>query len=690
MEKNNEGIYTWVGETSPLGATVKENGVNFCLYSKDATLVCLHLYDRADSDQPTHSFELDPVIHKRGHYWFIFIANITHGQYYAYQVDGTWAPDAGALFNPNQLLIDPYSHAIDIPASYSRSAPRPTTPNHAECMKSIVVDHQHFDWEEDYPPKHPFSDTIIYELHVAGFTRHPTSGVDPQRRGSYLGVIDKIPYLKSLGVTAIELMPIQQFDPDDAPAERKNYWGYSPINFFATHADYASDGHPLTAISELKTLIKALHNADIEVILDVVFNHTAEGGLQGPTFCFKGFGADTYYLLEDNATRFANYSGCGNTCNANQSVVRRMIIEALHYWVKEMHVDGFRFDLASVLSRDSNGHPLAEPPLLWSIDSDPILSGVKIIAEAWDAAGLYQVGSFVGDRWVEWNGRFRDDVRAFWRGDRGCVSAFASRFLGSPDIYHQAHHASHRSINFICAHDGFTLNDLVSYNNKHNLENGEDNRDGDNHNISYNYGIEGPSDDAELEQLRTQQCKNMLATMYLAMGTPMLNMGDEFRRTQAGNNNAYCQDNLISWLDWDLQQKHADLHRFVQGLSQIKRWEPQPEWNTHSSLNTTLAKLNINWHGVEPYQPDWGEHSHSLALTIRHPVTKHELYLIFNAYWEPLTFTLPDHHKKAWCQLIDTAAESPDDIFSIENAPRYHADTVIAQARSVIAMVIKN
>ncbi|MBC7005755.1 glycogen debranching protein GlgX [Photobacterium sp. BZF1] len=682
-------IYTLPGEAFPLGSSVREGGVNFSLYSKDATRVTLHLFASADAAGPFRSFELSPALHKRGHYWFIFVGNIGHGQYYGFQVDGPWRPERGLRFDSDKILIDPYSHAVGFGRHYSRQRAIDLGDNMDACMKSIVVDHSDFDWQGDVAPRHSLTDTIIYEMHVAGFTRHPSSGVMAAKKGTFSGIIEKIPYLKSLGVTAVELMPVQQFDTDDAPEGRDNYWGYSPINFFAVHADYSVEKAPLSAIDEFKTLVRELHKADIEVILDVVFNHTSEGDEHGPTFCFKGLQNGAYYLLDKKTGTYGNYSGCGNTCNANHSVLRRMIIDALHYWVTEMHVDGFRFDLASVLARDSQGHPMKEPPLLWSIDSDPILCSTKIIAEAWDAAGLYQVGSFIGDRWNEWNGKFRDDVRAFWRGDAGYVSRFASRILGSPDIYCSRNHSPHRSVNFICAHDGFTLNDLVSYSEKHNEANGEGNRDGDNHNLSSNYGVEGPTEIAEIESLRHRQCKNMMATLFLSLGTPMLNMGDEVRRTQQGNNNAYCQDNEISWFDWRLVDTHRDLLRFVTLLSQLRTAEPTIDWNMHMSLNSVLEDVGIRWHGIKPDQPDWSENSHSIALTVYHPITQDELYVICNAFWDPLEFTLPDRNCSDWHLVINTAKPSPHDIYPIDEAPLYTRNTILATGRSMIVMVAK-
>lgn len=683
-------VYTWPGEAYPLGASVKRNGVNFSLYSKDATRVVLHLFASAEAASPEHSFELDPSIHKRGHYWFIFVGNIGHGQVYGFQVDGPWDPERGQRFDGDKLLIDPYSQAISLGRNYDRLRAIGKGRNMDASLRSIVVDQSEFDWQGTVTPRHSLTETIIYEMHVGGFTRHPNSGVSEAKRGTFAGIIEKIPYLKSLGITAVELMPVQQFDVDDAPEGKQNYWGYSPINFFSVHSGYSVEKTPLAAIDEFKTLVRELHKADIEVILDVVFNHTAEGDEFGPTFCFKGLQNGSYYLLDRENGRYSNFSGCGNTCNANHSVLRRMIIDALHFWVTEMHVDGFRFDLASVLARDGSGQPMSDPPLLWTIDTDPILCATKIIAEAWDAAGLYQVGSFIGDRWNEWNGKYRDDVRAFWRGDNGCVSRFASRILGSPDIYCSHHHSPHRSVNFICAHDGFTLNDLVSYSDKHNLANGEGNRDGDNHNLSSNYGVEGPTTLKDIEEIRVRQCKNMLATLYLSLGTPMLNMGDEVRRTQQGNNNAYCQDNPISWFDWQGLEEHAEMLRFVQMLAQVRSAEPTIDWNLHTPLSSVVEDVNIRWHGVMPDQPDWSEHSHSIALTVYHPITLDELYVVCNAYWDPIEFTIPDRDDSDWHLLINTANPSPQDIYLVEEAPSYPDNTVLVAGRSMIVMVAKS
>ena len=466
-----------------------------------------------------------------------------------------------------------------------------------------------------------------------------------------------------------------------------NYWGYSPVSFFAPHTAYSSQPGVQAAIDEFRDMVKALHRAGIEVILDVVYNHTAEGDHTGPTFCFRGLDNEVYYILDpDNdgdRSRYANYSGTGNTLNANQSTVRRMIIDSLHYWVQEMHVDGFRFDLASILSRDEKGHPLANPPVLWDIENDPILAGTKLIAEAWDAAGLYQVGNFIGDRWKEWNGHFRDDVRSFVKSDPNMVQAIAPRLFGSPDLYGLSEQEADQSINFVTCHDGFTLNDLVSYDEKHNWANGEQNRDGNNDNRSWNCGAEGPTDDPAVEQLRRRQIKNFLAFTLLSLGVPMLLMGDEVRRTQGGNNNAYCQDNEVSWFDWSQLEKHAGIHLFVRRLIRF-RLELYIFKEIHGLSLTELLRLaRIEWHGTRLNTPDNGDDSRTLALLVAG--TREAIYVICNAFWEPLDFELP-HAPFAvagWRRILDTSLESPDDFQELATAPLVIGPTYRAAAALV-------
>jgi glycogen operon protein len=526
-------------------------------------------------------------------------------------------------------------------------------------------------------------------MHVRGFTRHPSSGISEHARGTYAGLIEKIPYLQHLGITAVELLPVFQFDSQDAPLGLINYWGYAPISFFAPHQGYSSRQDSLGPVNEFRDMVKALHRAGIEVILDVVFNHTAEGDHGGPTLSFRGLDNSTYYILEEDRSRYANYSGTGNTLNANHPIVRRMIVDSLRYWVEAMHVDGFRFDLASILGRDQWGNVMRSPPVLWDIESDPSLAGTKLIAEAWDAAGLYQVGSFIGDSWREWNGQFRDDVRSFFRGDERSVGRFADRLVGSPKIYGHKEREPEQSVNFVTCHDGFTLNDLVSYNHKHNEPNGEDNRDGAGDNRSWNCGVEGPTDHPDVERLRNRQVKNFLAVTMLSMGLPMIVMGDEVRRTQRGNNNAYCQDNETSWFDWSLVAQHADVLRFVTLLTarrQLRDWEQERQGIT---LNQLIQQANQAWHGVRLHQPDWGDSSHSIAFTAELRKERLLCHLIMNAYWEPLDFELPrvgDGIEDSWLRWIDTSLDSPHDIVEWQTAPPVASRAYRAGPRSVVML----
>ena len=674
------------GRSAPLGASVQPGGVNFSVYSKHATLVELLLFDGEDASRPARSIALDPARHRTYHYWHVFVPGIGPGQIYAYRAHGPFQPEAGLRFDPRKLLLDPYGLAIVGPEGHRRDRPGDDT---GPAMKSVVADPRVYDWEGDVPLQRPCAQTVIYELHVRGFTKHPSSGVAADRAGTYAGLIEKIPYLQDLGVTAVELLPVFQFDLEDAPPGLSNYWGYSPVSFFAPHRGYSARKDPLGPMDEFRDMVKALHRAGIEVILDVVFNHTAEGDHRGPTFCFRGLANEAYYLLAEDRGRYADYTGTGNTLNANHPVVRRLIRESLRYWALHMHVDGFRFDLASILSRDESGRLLPSPPVLWDIESDPVLSGTKLIAEAWDAAGLYQVGTFVGDSWQEWNGRFRDDVRRFLKGDEGMVSKIASRILGSPDLYGHEEREPEQSVNFVTCHDGFTLQDLVSYDAKHNEANGEENRDGADDNASWNCGAEGPTDDPDVEALRGRQVRNFLSLLLLAVGTPMLTMGDEIRRTQRGNNNAWCQDNDTSWLDWTLLERHRDVHRFVKSLIAFRMQRDVVADRAGFTLNRLLSRAHIDWHGVELGRPDWRDCSHSLAFTITSLRGHLRLHGMLNAYWEPLHFALPPpaNGERTWLRWIDTALAPPEDILPWEKAPAIAEDRYLVQSRSMAFLV---
>jgi isoamylase len=679
------------GISAPLGATVHPAGVNFSVFARDATSIELLLFDDVSAVRPAQVIQLGAGRHRTYHYWHVFVPGIGPGQVYAYRAHGPFDPQRGLRFDADKVLIDPYGLAIAVPDGYDRDAAKRPGANTATAMKSVVADPDRYDWEGDAPLKRRFAETVIYEMHVRGFTQHPSSGVAANRRGTYAGLIEKIPYLQELGITAVELLPVFQFDPHDAPGDRVNYWGYQPISFFAPHHAYSSRKDPLGAVDEFRDMVKAFHRAGIEVILDVVFNHTTEGGATGPTLCYRGLANNFYYILENDQSKYADYTGCGNTLNANQPIVRRMIQDSLRYWVTEMHVDGFRFDLASILSRDETGRPLASPPILWDIESDPLLAGTKLIAEAWDAAGLYQVGSFVGDAWQEWNGKFRDDVRRFLKGDDNSVSAVATRLLGSPDLYGHKEREPEQSVNFVTCHDGFTLADLVSYNQKHNEANGENNGDGSNDNLSWNCGAEGPTDDPAIEALRNRQVKNFFTLQLIAAGTPMLLMGDEVRRTQRGNNNAYCQDDDITWFDWTLVDKHKDIHRFVKELIAFRQRRDVLALDTALTLNQLLERAKLDWHGVALDAPDWSPHSHSLAFTLRSLHGRFVLHCMLNAYWEPLGFELPPVEgggEARWRRCIDTALASPDDIRPWDNAPAVEQASYVVQPRSMALLAL--
>jgi len=631
----------------PLGVRDCCDGFNFALFSRNAERVELLLYQDARDPEPWMTLALDAAIHRTGDVWHVLVSGIAWGQAYAYRVHGPAAPEQGHRFDSRLALLDPHALAL------------------AGTGKCLLVDRR-FDWEGDRRPRHPWADTIIYEAHVRGLTVHPSAG--SEHPGTFLGVIEKIPYLRALGVTALELMPLQEFDersnPRRDPASGKplaNYWGYDTAAFFAPKEGYASRRAPGCQLDEFKTMVKALHRAGIEVILDVVFNHTAEGNENGRTLSFRGIDNAIYYMLEDDRRYYKNFTGCGNTLNCNHPVVRDFVIDCLRYWVAEAHVDGFRFDLASVLGRGTQGELLPNPPLLERIAEDPILRDVKLIAEAWDAAGAYQVGSFAGGRWAEWNGRYRDDVRRFWRGDPGMVGALAARLGGSADIYQRAGKTPVNSVNFITCHDGFTLNDLVAYAGKHNEANGEDGRDGTDQNHSANHGVEGPTDDEAIERLRVRQIKNLLATLLVSRGVPMILGGDEFGRTQRGNNNAYCQDNEVSWYDWSLLEKNAEIVRFVREMIALRKRTPVLR------REGFYVGSEIRWFGPGGAAPDWSGPDGVLGCAIesgddagasRSP----GLCLLFNAGARVARFELPaTGPERRWRAAVDTASPPPAD-----------------------------
>lgn len=684
---------TLPGRSYPLGATPDQEGTNFCVFSKHATSIDLLLFDEPTSSAPSAVINLISNVNKTGYYWHAFVPGIQVGQVYAYRVHGKFEPEKGQRYDGDKVLLDPHALTVVNWENYDRTAAIAPGDNCAVALRGVVTDTKAYDWEGDRPLQLPSAESVIYELHVGGFTRNANSGVSPEKRGTYAGLIEKIPYLKELGITAVELMPIQQFDEHDARPGLTNYWGYSPLAFFAPHANYSSRRDMFGPINEFRDMVKALHRAGIEVILDVVYNHTSEGNEGGPTISFKGFDNSTYYLLvENDFSQYQNYSGCGNTLRANHPIVGRMILDSLRYWVSEMHVDGFRFDLASVLTRDVSGTPHDLPAILWTVESDPVLAGTKLIAEAWDI-GLYQVGLFINrSNWFgEWNGPFRDDVRRFIKGDEHTTKLLAARILGSSDIYTKPNREPNRSIQFVTCHDGFTLNDLVSYNEKHNDENGENSQDGNNTNFSWNCGAEGPTDDAEVEALRIRQIKNFFTILFTSQGTPMMLMGDEVRRTQNGNNNAYCQDNELSWFDWSLIDKNREMFEFTKKL--IGFTQSLQIFQERQLLSTVPYSKDphIVWHGVELDLPDLSDHSHSLAFTLVHPANDEELHVMLNSYWKPLFFELPPPPglDMKWHRIIDTYLGAGHDILLPEEAPQIVHKHYQLQPRSCVLLMAK-
>ena len=677
------------GHPRPFGAQPAEGGVNFAVFSRNATAVTLCLFERPEDETAAQEIRLDPRQNRTGDIWHIFVEGLEADALYLYRADGPFMPERGYRFNPHKVLLDPYAKALTDDTTWDISRARaydPSSPkadlsfseeNDAAFMpKNVVVDDE-FDWGGDRPLNYPLRHCVIYEAHVRGLTAHESSGV--AHPGTYQGLTEVVPRLKSLGVTSLELLPVQEFDSLDNPRLNpstgqplRQYWGYNTLAFFAPKNSYAASRALNGPVVEFKEMVKALHRAGIELILDVVFNHTGEGNELGPTVSFRGFDNTIWYMLDENPRYYKNFSGCGNTLNCNHPVVRNFILDCLHYWVVDMHVDGFRFDLGSILGRDPKGRLLENPPVIEQIAEDPILRQTKIIAEAWDAGGAYQVGSFPGGRWAEWNDRFRDDVRKFWRGDRQEVRCFCTRITGSSDLYLRDGRKPFHSINYVTSHDGFTLWDLVSYSTKRNQDNGENDADGHNANFSCGYGADGPTDDTEILAVRRQTAKNFLATLLLSIGTPMLLAGDEALRTQNGNNNAYCQDNPVSWIDWTTWTRNEDLVRFVRGLIAFRLRHPafrRPEFYTGKDANYN-AIPDISWYDPSGKAPDWARIDRTIAARIdgsRADIVAdrddNDFFMMFNASESPITFHIcapPPNHR--WYVSLDTSLHSPDDM----------------------------
>lgn len=706
------------GKAMPFGATVTSTGVNFSIFTRNGTSVTLALFNSEKDAEPSFTYKLDSHNNHTGDVWHVHVNDLKAGALYLFKVDGPFIPEKGHRFNKHIYLLDPYAKALTnfsifkhLPSDYKIPTDNLDImlgkPISAEYFpKCVVIDDDAFDWQGDKPLNYPLRQSILYETHLKGFTCNPSARVSCP--GTYRGLIEKIPYLKELGITSVELLPIQEFDEYENSninpkngKRLKNYWGYSTISFFAPKANYASDSTPGGCVQEFKEMVREMHKNGLEIILDIVFNHTAEGNERGLTMSFRGLDNSIYYILEDNHKQYyKNYSGCGNTLNCNHPVVRTFIIDCLRYWVCEMHVDGFRFDLGSILGRDQNGNLMEDPPVLERIAEDPVLRNTKIIAEAWDAGGAYQVGWFPGGRWAEWNDRYRDDIRRFWRGDDFMTTAAATRITGSSDLYLRDGRKPFHSVNFITSHDGFTLNDLVSYNTKHNEENGENNRDGSDNNNSYNYGFEGQTCNEVIEKRRNQQIKNIMLTLILSQGTPMLLAGDEFRRTQFGNNNAYCQDSTLSWVDWIRKDTYSEIYRFVRRLIDFRKRHPafrRPEFFMGQDLSYN-SLLDITWFDENGKIPDWSKMNHFLACRldgsraeIFNEIDDNDFFILFNAGEKDVMATLGAAPVgKKWYRAIDTSIPCPKDILLPgEEESLLSLDTYLLPGRSAVVLISK-
>ncbi len=694
-----ENLRTSRGRSLPLGATALADGVNFVLLCRHGTAVRLVLYP-LETGEPLAEIPLDPRKHRTGDHWHIVVNGLPPAFRYGWRVDGPYR--GGHRFDPGIVLLDPAATAISDGTVWGTPSPSVPglRPNSRGTNRRSLFVRRPFDWREDAPPLIPLEDSIVYELHVRGFTCHPSSGVS--KPGTFAGLAEKIPYLKALGVTAVELLPVHEFDEDDCPfvnpttGERlRNFWGYNSIAFAAPKAAYAASAREHAQVQEFREMVLAFHAAGIEVVLDVVFNHTGEGDDRGRTYSFRGLDNELYYLLGPHG-RYLNFSGCGNTVNCNHPVVRDLLMTCLRFWVAEMHVDGLRFDLASVLGRDKYGNVMADPPIVETIVEDGVMADTKLIAEPWDAAGLYQVGRFpYGRRWSEWNGQYRDDVRRFWKGEAGMASLLATRLCGSADLYQATGRRPGHSINFVTCHDGFTLCDLVSYDRKHNGANGEGNRDGASDNHSWNCGVEGPTTDPAVQALRGRQARNLMATLLLSQGVPMLLAGDEFLRTQRGNNNAWCQDNEISWVDWTLAETNADFLRFTRGVIGLRRRHPvlRRQHFFRGSGPRDQMPPDVIWHGVEPFEPDFSTASRTLAFVLDGSQTGREpdrdFYLACNSWRGPVTFRIPIAPSgRPWRRVIDTARPSPEDFCEEDAGPRIAAQTrYTVAAHSMLVLI---
>jgi len=687
--KNKEYTYK-PGRSNQPGAKPDAEGVNFSIFTRHATHVELCLFETSTDETPFQTLSLEIGLNRTFYSWHVYVVDLPIGTWYTWRIDGSNIPkETGLYFDKDKHIIDPWARVVsDI--NWNRQAACNPGDNTLTSMRCMVVDDDAYDWEGDTPLRISSEKSIIYELHVGGFTRHASSKVN--NPGTFSGLIEKIPYLKKLGITHVELLPVMAFDEQDVPRGTSalglhNYWGYSTHSFFSPHPGYCVTPEQGTHVTEFRDLVKALHQAGIGVILDVVYNHTSEAGIGGPIINFRGIGENIFYHhAPDDKSILHDYTGCGNTVNANHPLVASFITSSLEYWVREMHVDGFRFDLASALTRGEGGVVLEDPPVLWSIELSEQLSQTKLIAEAWDAAGLYQVGSFPGHRWAEWNGKYRDLMREFLRGDKGKIQELATRISGSSDLYQHQDGLPINSVNFITCHDGFTLNDLFSYNHKHNEANGENNRDGCNNCISSNAGIEGITDDISVIGFRRQQAKNAFALLLLSEGVPMLLAGDEILSTQNGNNNGYCQDNDLTWIDWSLTKKNEDMLRFVQNMITLRKRHAslmRRRFLTGTVIESRGIK-DITWHGAELGAPLWNDpNSQLLAFTLA-GIDEADLHIIINMSHQETRCELPEIENRVWCLSVDTSQQSPKDIIRRANQKPMLDKTFLVNQKAIV------
>jgi len=687
------------GKPVPFGASLIKGGVNFSVYSINATACELVLFNRGENTP----FAVIPFLDefRIGNVFAMIVYDLDKYENleYGFRMNGPYKPSQGHIYDHSKILMDPYAKAVGGRDVWGEH-PDPKNPYQHRARIALYD----YDWEGDKPLEIRIEDLIIYEMHVRGFTCHPSSGA--KFPGTFSAIREKIPYLKELGINCIELMPVFEFDEfensrisDQTGEYLKNYWGYSPVNFVTPKSGYAASGRYKMAPDEFKTLIKDLHKNGIEVILDVVFNHTAEGNEHGEYISFKGIDNKIYYMMTPDGYYY-NFSGCGNTLNCNNPVVRNFILDSLRYWVSEYHIDGLRFDLASVLGRNEDGTPMNNPPLIETLALDPVLGRCKLIAEAWDAGGLYQVGVFSSwGRWAEWNGKYRDDLRKFLKGDEGLAGSVMQRIQGSQDIYRTGGLGICSSINFITCHDGFTLMDLVSYNQKHNEANQENNRDGSDQNYSWNCGVEGPTNEPRVNDLRRNQIRNAISMLMISQGIPMIYSGDEMGNSQLGNNNAYCQDNEISWLNWDDLNTNRDIFEFFKRMIEFRKAHPVLRYNTHDTRTTRFDSLNsrfseITWHGVECYKPDTSYYSHTIAAVIhgkKHKLNDDYIYFAANMHWESHTFELPKlDNKMKWYIFVNTDNSADCNIYEVEREKLLeNQGNITVAARSIVILVAK-